>query len=701
MEQGTASNPAQPSGSFDKSRVLDVKPLTCLVPVFPSAGGMSPIGSPQPSPFVCVPPTGPFPPGVAPFFPFMAHNSGGRPTEQGPTAKPMFPTPIHSFRTPTGNGSTARSKRTGRRVVEDDNGCSDSQNQSGSSMPVIDEEDTSTGGRKGKSEKKVRTRPKMDNAFIEAYYEPMLNNLIESFKLTDLDTYKKADGDKETVRRLLLAYNLLRRMMTQSEEKRDPTAGASKRPDLKSGAMMMTKGIRTNLTKRIGNVPGVEVGDIFFFRMELCLVGVHAQSMGGIDFMSVKSSLYEEPLALCIVSSGGYEDEGSDADMLIYTGQGGVQRKDGQMFDQKLERGNLALEKSLHRANEVRVIRGLKDYMTVAGKVYLYDGLYRIEESWAENNKSGLNIFKYKLVRLPGQPEAYTMWKQIQQWKDGLALRPGIILSDLTSGVESQPVCLVNEVDNDKEPAHFTYIRTLKDPKPFLMLNDSLSCHCTGGCRPGNFNCPCLQKNGGFLHYSALGVLLTYKCFIHECGPSCSCPPNCRNRISQAGLKARLEVFKTRNRGWGLRSWDPIRSGGFICEFAGEVIDASRAGEYGRESGDSYMFDATRNYPPLEVVQVGQSNSPEIPFALVISARSYGNVARFMNHSCSPNVMWQPVVRENNNEAYYHVAFFAISHIPPMQELTFDYGVIPSNRAADRRRKRCLCGSPNCRGFFY
>ncbi|VFQ91098.1 unnamed protein product [Cuscuta campestris] len=676
MEQGTALKSAQPSGPVDKSRVLVVKPLKCLLPVFPSAGGMSHIGSPQPSPFVCVPPSGPFPPGVAPFYPFFEHNSGRKAAE---------------------NGSTVRSKRTTKKVVA--NGDNESHNPSDSGVPVNDDEG-GTGGKKSKSQKRVRKTIEMDDKALEVYFEPLLNNLIESFKLTDLDTYKKNDGDKETVWRVLLTYNLLRRKMSQLDEKREPTTGG-RRSDLKSGTMMMAKGIRTNVTKRIGNVPGVEIGDIFFFRMELCLVGVHAQSMGGIDYMSVKLSQYEEPLALSIVSAGGYDDEGDDADVLIYTGQGGVQRRDKQMFDQKLEKGNLALEKSLHRGNEVRVIRGLKDHMTPGGRVYVYDGLYKIQESWAEKNKSGWNVFKYKLARVPGQPDAYNLWKLIQQWKDGVAIRDGIILSDLAAGMENQPVCLVNTVDDDKGPAHFTYIRTLKDPRPFLMPKHSLSCNCMRGCEPGDPDCPCLEKNGGFMHYSPLAVLLTYKDVIQECGPSCSCPLSCRNRMSQSGLKARLEVFKTNNRGWGLRSWDPIRSGGFICEYAGEVIDASRAGEYGSESGDSYMFDATRSYPPLEVVRFGQDHSPKIPFALVISARSYGNVARFMNHSCSPNVMWQPVIRQNNDEAYYHIAFFAISHIPPMQELTFDYGLIPSSRAADRRRKRCFCGSQNCRGIFY
>nr|GMC90245.1 histone-lysine N-methyltransferase, H3 lysine-9 specific SUVH1-like [Ipomoea batatas] len=699
MEQGTASNSARTSGSVDMSRVLDVKPLKCLVPVFPSASGMSPVGSPQPSPFVCVPPSGPFPPGVSPFYPFLSHESGGRPAQQGSFGHPISPVPLNSFRTPMANGSSVKSKRTTRRVVEDD-GYSDSQNQSDFGMQGNDDEDTSTGGRRGKSQKRGRRGSEMDDSSIEAYFEPMLNNLLESFKLTDLDVYKKADGDKELVGRILLAFNLLRRKMTQVEEKRETGAGASRRPDLKSGTMMMTKGIRTNQTKRVGNVPGVEVGDIFFFRMELCLVGMHAPSMAGIDYMSVKLSMDDEPIALSIVSSGGYDDEGEDSDVLIYTGQGGVQRRDGQMFDQKLERGNLALEKSLHRANDVRVIRGVRDYTTTAGKIYVYDGLYKIQESWAEKNKSGCNVFKYKLVRVPGQPEAYTLWKSIQQWKDGVAVRSGVILPDLTSGAESQPVCLVNDVDDEKGPAYFTYIPTLKDPKPFLMPKHSLSCRCTGGCQPGDSNCCCLQKNEGFLPYSALGVLMTYKTLIRECGPSCSCAPNCRNRMSQAGLKVRLEVFKTKNRGWGLRSWDPIRAGGFICEYAGEVIDASRAGEYGSESGDNYIFDATRNYPPLEVVRDSHEESTKIPFALVISAKNGGNVARFMNHSCSPNVFWQPVVRENNNEAYYHIAFFAIKHIPPMQELTFDYGMVPSDKA-DRRRKKCLCGSANCRGYFY
>lgn len=111
--------------------------------------------------------------------------------------------------------------------------------------------------------------------------------------------------------------------------------------------------------------------------------------MAGIDYMGLKVSQDEEPVAVSIVSSGGYEDDTNDADVLIYSGQGGVNRKDKESTDQKLERGNLALEKSLHRGNDVRVVRGVKDFSNPTGKIYVYDGLYKIQESWVEKGKSG------------------------------------------------------------------------------------------------------------------------------------------------------------------------------------------------------------------------------------------------------------------------------------------------------------------------
>ncbi|XP_057767393.1 histone-lysine N-methyltransferase, H3 lysine-9 specific SUVH1-like [Salvia miltiorrhiza] len=717
MEQGLNSDPNAPPGPIDKSRVYDVKPLRSLVPVFPNPPGMSSVSTPNPSPFVCVPPSGPFPAGVQPFYPFMV-SKDSQPTPTGGVARNQTgfdssipaPVPLNSFRTPTpqANGESSRAKRASKTrgsasIVIEDDGYSDSHNQSdqymsGFSMHAADADDASNSG------KRTRGRPKRraagngtGNGVGIVELESLADSIFTLFKVKEMDDFRRSSGDKDTTATVLLVYDLIRRRLTQLEEARDNAPGVARRPDLKASNLMMTKGVRTNNSKRIGHVPGVDVGDIFFFRMELCLVGLHAPSMAGIDYMSVKVTVNEEPVAVSIVASGGYDDDdGDDTNVLIYSGQGGVQRRDGQMFDQKLERGNLALEKSLHRGNEVRVARGIKDISNAPGKIYVYDGVYKIHESWAEKNKSGCNVFKYKLIRQPGQLEAFSLWKSIQQWRDGTSARPGLIIPDLTSGAETQPVALVNDVDGEKGPAHFSYIASLKYSQPFPASKQFSGCPCLGGCQPGDSSCPCIQKNDGLLPYSSTGVLLTTKPVIHECGQTCQSPPNCRNRISQAGVKFRLEVFKTKNRGWGLRSWDPIRSGSFICEYAGDIVKTT-AGDFENANDDGYIFDAGRYYEPLGRVHDFNS-SKKAPFPLVISAKNNGNVSRFMNHSCSANVFWQPVLRESNNGVCLHIAFFAMRHIPPMQELVYDYG-IPAK--ADRGKKKCLCGSVKCRGYFY
>ncbi|XVF40851.1 hypothetical protein PTKIN_Ptkin01aG0149700 [Pterospermum kingtungense] len=689
--------------AVDKSRVLNVRPLRCLVPVFPSAPSFPSFPHPPhaATPFVCTPPSGPFPSGFAPFYPFS-----GSPDPQSMQSSPPFgfggtipaPVPISSFRT-TINGNAGSSRRSSRgrgSSQAEEDGYSDG-------IHVSDAEDSS---KVATTKKKTQKRTRTDNiqdinvASSDVDIDAMVDKILESFNLMDFDTFRRADGDNESVGYIRLVYDVLRRKISQIEDSKESTPGVTRRPDLRAGTVLMNKGIRTNIRKRIGVVPGVEIGDIFFFRMEMCLIGLHAPIMAGIDYMGLKVSQDEEPVAVSIVSSGGYEDNSEDGDVLIYSGQGGnVYKRGMEITDQKLERGNLALEKSLRRGNEVRVIRGVKDVANLTGKIYVYDGLYKIQESWVEKGKSGCNVFKYKLVRLSGQTEAFTVWKSVQQWKDGTASRAGVILPDLTSGIEPLPVSLVNEVDDEKGPTHFKYSSILKHSKPVNSTESSTGCNCLGGCLAGNSNCPCIDRNGGYLPYTANGVLVSQKALIHECGSSCKCPPNCKNRVSQNGLKIRLEVFKTKDRGWGLRSWDPIRSGACICEYAGEVIDISGPEEVGGENDDDYIFDATRTNEPGEVILGVSNGTPKVPCPLIISAKDAGNVARFMNHSCSPNVFWQPVLRENNKECDLHIVFYAIGHIPPMKELTYSYGLVPPDKAY-QKKKKCLCGSAKCVGYF-
>jgi euchromatic histone-lysine N-methyltransferase len=666
MEGGGSGNNSTPI--IDKTRVLDVEPLRTLVPVFPSSSK--------------APPFGPYSSGFAPFYPFSAPQGSQATPDLNQQTHTTPAAPLRSFRATESNGDAFDGE--------------------------YESYDGSTGSakRRPKSSSQKRARKIQDLDFTLSVDE---NNFVVGVSLSERD-----DGNREVVHSIQMRFDALRRRLSQLEDAKESPAGIIRRADLKAGNILMTKQVRTNMRKRIGTVPGVEIGDIFFFRMEMCLLGLHAPSMAGIDYMSVRNDLEEEPLAVSIVSSGYYDDDAEDKDVLIYSGQGGAANKDKGAADQKLERGNLALERSLRRGNEVRVIRGMKDSVNQASKVYVYDGLFRIQESWVEKAKSGCNIFKYKLVRIPGQPDAFGVWKSIEKWREGLSSRAGLILPDLTSGAESVPVALVNDVDEEKGPAYFTYVSTVKYSKSFKLTQPAYGCNCRNACQPGNLNCSCIRKNEGNFPYTANGVLVCRAPMIHECGPTCPCFPNCKNRASQTGLKARLEVFKTKDRGWGLRSWDSFRAGTFICEYAGEVIE--KVSQVGEGEGDGYVFDTSHvyesfkwNYEPGLVEEDGSIEAieePNVPSPLVISSKNVGNVARFMNHSCYPNVFWQPIMYENNNESFIHIAFFAMRHIPPMTELTFDYGKSCSGEAAadggstSRGRRKCLCGAPICRGYF-
>ncbi|XP_050386975.1 histone-lysine N-methyltransferase, H3 lysine-9 specific SUVH1 [Argentina anserina] len=708
----------EPPNGIDKSRVLDVKPLRTLTPVFP-AGGQAPN-------FGCMPPFGHTPNGFSPFYPF---NAPPQATQQAPdlnnhvnhtgmqTPVGHMPAPLRSYRAPNPSAGLPHD------FPEESNGDRES------SMGGTGDEDGYFDGHKdvsahrgsssarktnraSSSRKKVRKRGDADALFFPGNKGSGVN-FVSVISPTQLE-----DGNIELVNYVLMNFDAVRRRICQIEDTKEKNTDSIKRADLKAGNIAMTKKVRTNMRRRIGAVPGVGIGDIFFFRMEMCVVGLHAPSMAGIDYMTLKGDLEKDPIALSIVSSGGYEDDTDSSDVLIYSGQGGnTNNKDKLMAvtDQKLERGNLALERSLHRGNEVRVIRGLKDDTTPNSKVYIYDGLYKIQESWMERGKSGGNMFKYKIVRVPGQPDAFSVLQTIRKWKDGTSSRPGLVLPDLTSAAERIPVSLVNEVDNEKGPAYFTYFPSLKYSKSFTLMQPSLGCNCRSACLPGDMNCSCIQNNEGEFPYTGNGILVSRKQLVYECGSSCPCAPNCKNRVSQGGLKVRLEVFRTKDRGWGLWSWDPIRAGTFICEYAGEVIDELKFKNKGYEGEtDEFIFDTRRDYNPFKwnyepglLDEESPNESVEdysIPYPLIISAKNAGNVSRFINHSCSPNVFWQPVLYEQNNQSFLHIGFFAIRHIPPLTELTYDYGISMSvevdNNNGPHRRKKCLCGSSKCRGYF-
>eukprot|EP00249_Psilotum_nudum_P024559 c29219_g1_i1 orf=338-2611(+) len=520
-------------------------------------------------------------------------------------------------------------------------------------------------------------------------------------------------GDpRKAVKNTMMLYDAVRRNLLQLEELKRKEGGKG-RADLNAGAAINAKGLSVNRNSKIvGSVPGVEIGDQFYFRTELNCIGMHGPIQSGIDYLTSKESEWDTPVAISIISSGGYDDI-DDGEQLIYTGQGGksaVANKANE--DQKLERGNLGMDGSMKHGVPVRVIRGIKDPTSHSGKIYTYDGLYKVQTSWTEKGKGGYEEFKFRLEREPGQPElGSALIKLGNQLKHKPSPRDGLLVDDISKGKENSAVCVVNTVDNEACPTTFEYSTKIQYPDGFDQLELASGCECKGSCGISE-RCLCFSKNGNEFAYLSSGVLVKEKDVIYECGSQCKCPPTCRNRITQKGLKYRLEIFKTENRGWGVRSWDSIPAGSFICEYTGKAIDDM--GMLENMDDNEYLLDVKRvsrnkilwgDVSDILENQTSDTSSEMLARPdLVLDASEIGNVARFINHCCSPNLFAQCVLYDHHDTQFPHIMLFALENISPFRELTLDYGPVESEEASTNshmRSKDCLCGVLDCRGKFY
>ncbi|XP_055385314.1 histone-lysine N-methyltransferase eggless [Condylostylus longicornis] len=368
--------------------------------------------------------------------------------------------------------------------------------------------------------------------------------------------------------------------------------------------------------------------------------------------------------------------------------------------------------------------------------------------------------------------------------------------ADITEGREKIPIQCVNYYDHtmppdceysaDRIPTEGVNLNV--DPE-FLVgcdckddCTDKSRCSCwqltLEGARYGNPHTP--LENIGYYYKRLLEPVTTG---IYECNSRCKCSSKCINRVVQHPLETKLQVFKTSNRGWGLRCINDVPKGAFICIYAGNLLTEQRANECG--DGDEYFAeldyievaerlkegyesdaqediesdeyvperdsDEEFNPKPSEKTSAAlvttrnrtatakRSNSSTtngtnddddeqerqainfVPntqlenyeeittkyksmrrlfgkneYCYIMDAKSIGNVGRYFNHSCSPNLFVQNVFVDTHDLRFPWVAFFALINIRAGTELTWNYnyevGVVPGKVLF------CQCGAANCRG---
>ncbi|KAH7937424.1 hypothetical protein HPB49_012122 [Dermacentor silvarum] len=193
------------------------------------------------------------------------------------------------------------------------------------------------------------------------------------------------------------------------------------------------------------------------------------------------------------------------------------------------------------------------------------------------------------------------------------------------------------------------------------------SCSCQVAC---GSQCPCVVRSS---RASSLAAI--------ECSALCSCGAACPIRDVQHGLRYRLRVCKTREKGFAVRALEPVPRGSFVCSYAGEVVSLEVA-----RQRVSQRDPCEPNY-----VMVLRENGV---VTLVVDPSSVGGVGRFLNHSCEPNLAVMPVRTEC---VVPELALFAKRDICAGEELSYDYS---DGSASERSCTRCACGAKRCMGWL-
>ncbi|XP_057662374.1 probable histone-lysine N-methyltransferase set-23 [Diorhabda carinulata] len=230
-----------------------------------------------------------------------------------------------------------------------------------------------------------------------------------------------------------------------------------------------------------------------------------------------------------------------------------------------------------------------------------------------------------------------------------------------------------------------------------LYQHYSKGCKCLSDCLYET--CQCLMESGTAYEYTNKLDFEQYKLKYNnlelpsfECNTNCLCKHTiCGNKLVQLGPRQNLEVklCPNLNKGYGLYTSKLIYTGNFICEYAGEVLTDTEA--------KSRYKTYTKNNQPNYIFCLKERFGDKL-LKTFIDPTTYGNIGRYINHSCNPNCNLI-IIRENSTIPI--VAIFAARNIEPNEEITFNYGE-ETNSDSDEPipRKPCYCDEINCKKYL-
>jgi histone-lysine N-methyltransferase SUV39H len=299
---------------------------------------------------------------------------------------------------------------------------------------------------------------------------------------------------------------------------------------------------------------------------------------------------------------------------------------------------------------------------------------------------------------------------------------------------EKYPIAIINNVDEDGLPETFRFVDRVVPSANIPVTEEEFitgcecdadyedhcvfeTCSCMGDIDSSQIQCK-VKVNA----YHKTGLLRTAylkgRFPLYECGPKCTCGPECPNRVVQRGRTVPLQIFKTKDgRGWGkvfspiprssftnlllgVKAVGPIIKGHFVDCYFGELLTQEEAqvrrdGAASVQQKDVYLFALDKFTDPNAA-----DERLHVPYE--IDGEFMSGPTRFINHSCDPNLRIFAVVKHSADQPFHGLAFFAVKDITENTELTFDYLDGVTDGVVDNKQKRkCLCGAKRCRGYLF
>lgn len=214
-------------------------------------------------------------------------------------------------------------------------------------------------------------------------------------------------------------------------------------------------------------------------------------------------------------------------------------------------------------------------------------------------------------------------------------------------------------------PADFEYLAEydLNGNTEAKPADEFLQCNCIGVCGK---ECGCNGENERNPPFRLIKNTPTLRSAsrqpIYLCTKLCSCKCLVKDVASMCHIP--FTIFRTKNRGWGLRARVDIKKGQMVTTYLGQLLNEKQRIDRQNSQDDSqvtYLFDLDFH--------------SDVP-TYSIDARFKGNEARFINHSCNPNLTINPIYSDYRKLDCPVLGFFATETIGAGEELTIDYNAI-------------------------